>query len=228
MGRARACVIGDTMSSKLAPQISVSGHAERRLPADRVELSLSTSHGGPERKTVVAEAAAEHARLVARAQELVGIGAAASYSADALSTYTNSWRDERGAQVIEHRASVSVSVELTALDQVGALTTELAEGGVDPRLSWKLSDSSRTAVLRELRAEAVADARDTAGDYAAALGLSSLELVELRDTQFGGGGISPIGAPRFAMAADSAPTEVNVQDIAVSVDLEAHFSASAS
>ncbi|WP_125099624.1 SIMPL domain-containing protein [Leucobacter chromiireducens] len=212
------------MSTNPAPQISVSGHAERRLPADRVELALSTSHVGPERKAVVAAAAAEHARLVARAQELVASGVAESYRADALSTYTNSWRDEHGAQIVEHRASVSVSIELVALEQVGALTTELAEGGVDPRLSWKLGDESRTAVLRELRAEAVANARETAGDYAAALGVSELALVQLRDTQLGGGTF-PVGSPRFAMAADAAPTEVNVQDIAVSVDVEAHFTA---
>ncbi len=217
--------MGQTTSANPAPQILVSGHAERRLPADRVELALSTSHVGTERRAVVAEAAAQHARLVERAQQLVASGAAESFSADALSTYTNSWRDERGEQVVEHRASVSIAIELSALEQVGALTTELAETGVDPRLNWKLSDARRTSVLRELRAAAVADARTTAGDYAAAIGAAELALVQLRDAELGGGGIMPVGAPRFVMAADAPRVEVDVQDIVVSVDVEAHFTA---
>lgn len=206
-------------------EIVVTGSAERRLPADRAQLQLSASHAGPERQPVVARAGAIHERIVARAQELVASGIAESYTADAVSTYTNSWRDEHGTQIVEHRASVSVGVDLIALAEVGALTTEFAEAGIDPHVSWKLSDPARTAVLRELRAEAVADAHTAAADYALAIGKSSLELRELRDGSAGRGPV-PIGAPRFAMMADAgAPPEVTVHDISVNVEIEARFGA---
>ncbi|MBL3698165.1 SIMPL domain-containing protein [Leucobacter luti] len=207
-------------------EIVVTGSAERRLPADRAELQLSASSAGPERQAVIAAAGALHELIVARAQQLVGAGIAESYAAEAVSTYTNSWRDESGAQVVEHRASVSVSIELVELGQVGALTTEFSEAGVDPRVSWKLSEDAREAVLRELRADAVADARTAADDFAAALGTPVTEFRELRDASAGGGGgISPIGAPRFALADGAAPPEVTVHDISVRVEIQARFGA---
>lgn len=204
-------------------EIVVTGSAERRLPADRAQLQLSASHVGPERPTVVAEAGSVHERIVARAQQLVADGAAESYTAEAVSTYTNSWRDEHGSQIVEHRANVSVGIDLVALDQVGALTTEFAEAGIDANVSWKLSDPARDAVLRELRAEAVADARGAADDFAAALGEPLPTLRELRDSSVGRG-VHPIGAPRFAMMADAgvAP-EVTVHDIEVRVEIETRF-----
>ncbi|QYM75981.1 SIMPL domain-containing protein [Leucobacter luti] len=206
-------------------EIVVTGSSERRVPADRAQLQLSASNAGPERQRVVAGAGAVHERIVARAQELVASGVAESYTAEAVSTYTNSWRDEHGEQIVEHRASVSVGIELLALDEVGALTTEFAEAGIDPQVSWQLSAPARTAMLRDLRAEAVADAHTAAADYALAIGKSALELRELRDGSTGRGPV-PIGAPRFAMMADAgAPPEVTVHDILVSVDVEARFGA---
>ncbi|MBL3677878.1 DUF541 domain-containing protein [Leucobacter chromiireducens subsp. solipictus] len=204
-------------------EIIVTGAAERQLPADRAALQLSSSHAGPERAEVVAAAGARHAQLVERAQQLVADGSAESYTAEAVTTYTNSWRDEGGAQLVEHRANVSVGVELLALEAVGALTTEFAEAGTDANVSWKLSDPARQAVLRELRAAAVADAEAAAADYAAALGGPALSLREIRDTS-AGRGVAPIGAPRFAMMADAgAPPEVTVHDIGVRVEIDARF-----
>lgn len=206
-------------------EIVVTGSAEQRLPADRAELQLSASHAGPKRQPVVTAAGTVHAQLVSRAQTLVAAGAAESYTAEPVTTYTNSWRTETGVQVVEHRANVNVAIELTALDQVGALTTEFAEGGTDARVTWKLSDGARDAVLRELRAAAVADAQRAADDYAAALGRSVKELRELRDAR-AGRGVGPIGAPRFAMMADAGgPPEVTVHDIGVEVEIEARFEA---
>lgn len=206
-------------------EIVVTGSAERSLPADRAQLQLSTSNVGPQRPPVVAEAGAVHERIVARAQRLVAEGTAESYTAEAVTTYTSSWRDEHGTQFVEHRASVSVGIDLVALDQVGALTTEFAEAGIDANVSWKLSDPVRDAVLRELRAEAVADARAAADDFAAALGEPLSALRELRDSRVGRG-VNPIGAPRFAMMADAgAAPEVTVHDIEVRVEIETRFGA---
>ncbi len=213
------------MTEHAATEIVVTGSAERRLPADRADMQLTASNTGADRPAVVAAASAIHENIVARAQQLVAAGVAERYTAEAVTTYTNSWRDEAGAQVVEHRASVSVSVELLALDKVGLITTEFAESSVDAHVSWRLSDEARGTVLRAVRAEAVADARHAAADFASALGAGEPVLRELRDAG-AGRGVSPIGAPRFAMQADAgvAP-EVTVREIAVQVSIEARFEA---
>ena len=203
-------------------EIIVSGAAQIRLPADRAVVNVSVAANGPQREEVMRQAAAEHARLVARAVQLVDAGSAAHYVASPIDTYTNSWRDERGAQTTEHHAGVSVSIELSELGLVAELTFELAQSGADARVSWELSDAQRRDAMRALRAEAVADARRTAEDYAVALGDTvGVRLESLRDGQGGYGG--PIPIMRAAMAADKAAPEVTAREVEVSVTLEATF-----
>lgn len=210
-------------------EITVSGAAERRLPADRAMLLVSETFTSPEREAAYTHAAAAHARIVDRASRLVTEGEAERYAADPIATFSNSWRDERGETVVEHRATVNVTIELLALDRVGELTAELSIGGANPQVSWELSAEVRDAALRELRGEAVAAARAAAEDYAAALaagagrgGGSAVEIVSLRDTP---GGFSPLprAGVRFAKADAMQAPEVTVGEIAVRADVEAVF-----
>lgn len=203
-------------------EIVVSGAAQVRLPADRAVVDVSVAVNGPQRDEVMRQAAAEHARLVARAVQLVEAGSAASYSASPVDTYTSSWRDERGAQITEHHASVALAIELSEPGLVAELTFELAQSGADARVSWELSDAQRRDAARALRAEALADARRAADDYAAALGDGvGGRLLSLRDGQGGYGG--PIPVMRAAMMADKAAPEVTAREVEVSVQLEATF-----
>jgi len=201
-------------------EIIVTGAAERCIPADRALLGVSRSFVESQREAAVRRAAAEHERLVERAQELVAEGTAERYAANPIDTFSSGWRDERGQQIDEHHATVSVTIELVEPTLVGALTVEFAESGADARVSWELSPERRNAVLRELRAEAVADARRAAEDYAAALGASDAAIVSIRDGQGGPGGSVPLA--RAAMA-DKAPPEVSVREVEVGVRIEAVF-----
>lgn len=205
-------------------EITVTGAAERRLPANEAELAVDASASGPSRDEVLTRASEAHARLVARAKALVAESIATGYAADPLSTYSNSWRDERGRNIVEHQARASVRIVLRALDRVGELAAEFAEGGADARVSWMLDAETRRAVTRELRAEAVADARAAAEDYARALGAASVTVVRIQDGAEGR--YVPLGAARFAMAEAAAP-EVTVGEITVSVSVQGTFTTSA-
>lgn len=202
--------------------ITVIGAAEARVPADQASVHASASLRDADRETALHGANEAHAKLVARAKALVAEGAAIHYVADPVSTYSNSWRDERGENVVEHQANASVRIVLTALDRVGEVAAELTGGGADVRVEWELGSKLREEATRKLRSAAVQDARSAAGDFAEAIGATETTLVSLRDGHAGGGG-SPLGDARFAMAA--AAPEVTVGEITVSVRVVASFTA---
>lgn len=203
--------------------ITVIGAAEAQVPADQADVFASASFRDASRETALQGANAAHARLVERAKALVSEGVALQYIADPVSTYSNSWRDEQGANVVEHQAHANVRIVLTALDRVGDVAAELTDGGADVRVQWELGDALRSESTRNLRSAAVQDARTAAEDFAAAIGATTLTLLALSDGR-SSGGPSPVGDARFAMAAAAAP-EVTVGQIVVGVRVEATFTA---
>lgn len=203
--------------------ITVMGSAEARVPADQADIYASVSSHDAEREVALQAANAAHAGLVERAKQLVAEGAALEYVADPVSTYSNSWRDENGNNVVEHQAHANVRIVLSALDRVGEVAAELTGSGADVRVQWELSSGLREEWTRNLRSAAVNDARSAAEDFAAAITAPSLTLLSLRDGR-AGGSPSPVGEARFARSAAAAP-EVTVGQISVSVQVEASFSA---
>ncbi|MFF8818080.1 SIMPL domain-containing protein [Leucobacter sp. NPDC015123] len=203
--------------------ITVMGAAEARVPADQADIFASVSSRDASREIALQGANAAHAKLVERAKELVSAGSAIQYVADPVSTYSNSWRDEHGNNVVEHQAHASVQIVLSALDRVGEVAAELTESGADVRVQWELSSALRDEWTRNLRSAAVQDARTAAEDFSVAIGAPTLTLLTLRDGR-SGGGPSPLGDARFAMAA-AAPPEVTVGQISVNVQVEATFNA---
>lgn len=202
--------------------ITVTGAAEGRLPADRAMIHASASFRESTREVAVSAANAAHAALVARAKALVAAGEASRYDAAAVSTYSNSWRDENNERVVEHQANANVTIVLTALDRAGEVAAELTDSGADVRIDWELSTEARRDLTARLRGAAVEDARSAANDFAAAIGAASVELQSLSTTGRGG------GAPRMMatrMAMDSAAPEVTVHEITVTVEVEAQFTA---
>ncbi|MGO3148107.1 MAG: SIMPL domain-containing protein [Leucobacter sp.] len=203
-------------------EITVSGAAEARVPADRAEVTAGVSARGEAREQVLQEANDAHARLVERAQELVAEGRATEYIAYPVSSSSNTWPDEHGTTVAEHHAFVNVRIILGELDQVSEIAADLTKNGADVGVTWSLSNPLRNEQTRALRSAAVNEAREAAEDYAAAIGASSLHMVSLRDSGQRGS-VSPRGA-RLAMVADSAP-EVTTGEITVSAQIEATFTA---
>lgn len=204
-------------------EITVAGTAEASLPADLATIYANVSVQGPQREEVLRESYEAHAALIARAKQLVAEGAATGFVPGGVSTYSNSWRDERGEQVIEHRAQATLEVSVTALARVGELSAEFTESGADTRVAWMLLRETTERLTRSLRVEAVENARAAAADYAQTLGPSKLKILKIRDS-VGGGNPSPFGEARMAVAAAPTP-ELAVGEISVSVHIEAVFEA---
>lgn len=206
-------------------EITVSGSAEERVSANQAQIVASVSVNDASRVAALEQVAEIQARLVDRAKALVAAGSASKYASEAVSTYSNSWRDEQGKAAVEHHAQTSVRLLLTALDLVGELAAELTDMGANTQVNWELSQELRADLTRNLRSIAVGDARAAAQDYADAIGAGSIQIVSLRDGR-GGGSVRPMGMPmsdaRFAMAAP----EVTLGEVSVGVNVEVTFNVS--
>lgn len=206
-------------------EITVSGAAEERVAADQVQLVASVSVSNSAREAALEQVAAMQARLVDRAKSLVADGSASKYASEAVSTYSNSWRNEQGETTVEHHAQSTVRMLVTALDRVGELAAELTDMGANMQVNWELSQELRADLTRNLRSVAVGDARAAAQDYAEAIGAGSIHMVSLRDGRGGGAGPRPMAMSDARMAMASAP-EVTLGEVSVSVNLEATFNVS--
>lgn len=139
------------------------------------------------------------------------------------------WREEEESPAIVHRASVWLRAEFVDFDAlavwVGRSATE--DGCLVNGLSWQLRTESRRAVEREVRQDAVRDARVRAQDYADALDLGTLSVRSINDVGVGRdirlqSGFS--SGPEMASATYSAPElAFTPDDITVFAEVEAAF-----
>lgn len=199
-------------------EISVSGRAERLVPADEATMHLGYAVHGPERSAVVEQAFDRHRALTKLAQSLIDSGRIDSYTAEEPHTYSQ-WAEVKGDRVTEFFSRVSFALVVTKLDEVGPLITELTRDGYDASVDWELSDELRKNTERELRALAVQDAQVAAEDYCEAIGMSVLTLRSLRD----GSARGSVPLYARAMVGEADHIEVTVEDIHVSVSLDATY-----
>lgn len=204
-------------------KITVIGNAEARVPADLANIFVTHVEQGARRDEVLREANRAHAELVARAKELVDEGVASGYFPGGVSTYSHTWRDERGEPVVEHRAQATLRLFVNALDRVGEVAAELTERGADTNVTWELLNETCLSLMSGLRAQAVEDARAAAEDYAKASGASTVSIVSIRDNA-GSGTFASLGEARMAVQANQVP-ELMVGEITVSAQAEVEFDA---
>lgn len=205
-------------------EIVVQGSAESAVPADQAVVHASVSVSDASRDTAVSQAGEAHARLTHAAQELSAAGAATTYAAGAVTSYSNSWRDEHGSLISEHHAQAQVRVTVVALERVSEIAADLTALGADVTISWELNASHAHEVQRGLRNAAVENARQTAQDYAHALGASRIEATSLRDAQSGMTG--PVRSDALFARSASVVPEVTVGEITVTANVEMTFIAS--
>ena len=171
----------------MAPEIVTEGSGWHEQPADRAELQIGYAGTGRDRSAAVAALG----KRVAAAEPAFGLrGVTVLHRRLAVH---DQWR---GNRVVGCRATEDLTLRL---DDVGALEEVLAAVVASEPASlngpnWQLKDP--VAARRAAQANAVADARDRAEGYAAALGgrLGAL----LRLSEAAGGGMEPRA---FAMAA---------------------------
>lgn len=165
------------------PQIVTVGSGWHEQLADRAEIDLSFAANGKDRASAVrdlgravaaAEPALAHPRLVIRNRRL---------------WVANEWR---GRKPVGCRATEDISVvleDVAAVEEIlNALITAEPASLNGPR--WTLDDAA--AALREAQRKAVADARERADGYAAALGATLGPLLRLTEANEGGGVPGPM------------------------------------
>jgi uncharacterized protein YggE len=178
----------------MAPEIVTEGSGWYEQVADRAELQVGYAGTGRDRASAVAELG----KRVAAAEPAFGLrGVGVQHRRLAVH---DQWR---GHRVVGCRATEDITLRL---DDVGALDEVLAAvvAGEPATLNgpnWQLTDPA--AACRTAQARAVADARDRAEGYAAALAgrLGAL----LRLSEVAGGGMEPRAFAMAAMGREAAP-----------------------
>jgi uncharacterized protein len=178
----------------MAPEIVTEGSGWYEQVADRAELQVGYAGTGRDRSSAVAELG----KRVAAAEPAFGLrGVSVQHRRLAVH---DQWR---GHRVVGCRATEDITLRL---DDVGAVDEVLAAvvAGEPATLNgpnWQLTDPA--AARRTAQARAVADARDRAEGYAAALAgrLGAL----LRLSEVAGGGMEPRAFAMAAMGREAAP-----------------------
>ncbi|RIQ31177.1 SIMPL domain-containing protein [Jiangella rhizosphaerae] len=191
--------------------ITVAGTARRFLPAERGTVYLRATREARRSADVVPVVADLHARLSADAERHVTAGAATRWWADHLyvSTVQRYRRDSDVSETFQV-AAAGISVRFSDFGALSAWVTDVGsvDGVVVDGVEWELTRAHRTAVEREVRAEAVRDAQERADAYAAELGYATATATALYEP-----GLRPHTQPGFEgtrayrvvpLAADSA------------------------
>jgi len=181
----------------MAPEIVTEGSGWHEQPADRAELQIGYAGTGRDRSAAVAALG----KRVAAAEPAFGLrGVTVLHRRLAVH---DQWR---GNRVVGSRATEDLTLRLS---DVGALEEVLAAVVASEPASlngpnWQLKDP--VAARRAAQATAVADARDRAEGYAAALGgrLGAL----LRLSEAAGGGMEPRAFAMAAMAREASAPDV--------------------
>ena len=181
----------------MAPEIVTEGSGWHEQPADRAELQIGYAGNGRDRSAAVAALG----KRVAAAEPAFGVrGVTVLHRRLAVH---DQWR---GNRVVGSRATEDLTLRLS---DVGALEEVLAAVVASEPASlngpnWQLTDP--VAARRTAQANAVADARDRAEGYAAALGGRLGALLRLSEAT--GGDMEPRAFAVAAMAREASAPDV--------------------
>lgn len=212
--------------------ISVRGEAERRVAPELAAIHVSAATDGAERADVVSRATAAAAPLRERLEQLSGSGAVTTWSSGSVSIWSDRpWNADGRQLALVHHAAIEFTAVFSDIPALSEWADTLV-GDEAVRVShveWLLASETRAAVEREVAAAAVDVAVTRATAYAAALGRTSVEPIEVADVGLLGGGDPQPPRPSFAraamMSADSggAGFDLRPADIVVTAAVEGRF-----
>jgi uncharacterized protein len=181
------------------PLITVRGEAQLEGPPDRAGISVTVHATGAAAEAVRAELADASQRIRARVDSL---GAALAELRSTGLHLAPVFSGRAGTKITGYRGQVSAEVvvgDLDALSDVLHALGSLPQAQLDGPW-WSLRPDH--PLHREARLTAVADARRRAEDYAAAVGGTVGEVLEISDLEPGLGGPRPLRMAR-AMAGEA-------------------------
>lgn len=216
-------------------EITVRGSHHAKAAPERANVRARVVRDGPDPEQVIGDAAtiAERVRDAVTRLHDPEAGPVVTWSSDRMQTWSSRPWNQDGVQLpLVHHAQLGYDVEFSDFTVLGRWLSDIAvlDGVVVDGVEWALTDDHRDALLREVRAEAVADARAKAEVYAEALGLGRVTVLAVADAGMLGDGIHPVsggdGTPRgraYAMAASAPEVEFEPRPIRVTADVDARF-----
>lgn len=211
--------------------LAVHGSASRFLPAERgtVRLSLGLEHD--DRAVALRAVTALHERYVADAKSFVHGGGATWWGSDQVRVRAER-RYLKDSQV--HRTVQVAAAEVRVkFRDFGALSDWIdragsVEGVTIAGIEWTVTERLRTTVEREVRIEAVQDARRRAEAYASAIGgggvvLQTLWEPGLRPNASGADDGGGFAVRALASSGSFASIELRPDDIEIAAAVTADF-----
>jgi len=221
--------------------ITVQGTHTAWFDAERATVHISAAFDGPKRDDVFAratQAAADATALITPLNDPEK-GPITWWSSDRVNVWSDRpWSNDGKRLPLVFHATIGLQAKFNDFDALSRLIEQLAVmdgvnvGGID----WDLTDDRRTAVIADVRRDAIADAVQKAATYASASGLGAPAIIAVADPGMlgdgsSGGGIGPAPYERMAFkaqamdAAGGASLNLSPQQIQVSSNVDVRFSA---
>jgi uncharacterized protein YggE len=220
--------------------ITVQGTHTAWFDAERATVHVSAAFDGPKRDEVFARAtraAADVTALIIPLHDEAN-GPVTWWSSDRVTVWSERpWNNEGKRLPLVFHATIGIQAKFSDFDALSRVIEQAAlmDGVNVSDLDWDLTDDRRTAVIADVRRDAIADAVQKAATYASAAGLGSPAVIAVADPGMlgdggNGGGIGPAPYERMAFKAqamDAAGASLNLspQQIQVSASVDVRFSA---
>lgn len=208
------------VTSNPSPVVTVRGEAQAEVAPDLATFSFTVHAAGdsPERtRSELADASGRVARLVGE------FGAAVERSSSSGLHLAPVFNRKSATKITGYRGTWSTQVVLNDFTALSDLVLRLATV-VDSQVDgpwWSLRPDN--PMHRQVRLDAIADARVRADDYAAAFGSRVVDLVEVSDLESYGGGRPMFAMRAGSMAADESPFEFEPEQQTVSGQVTVRF-----
>lgn len=140
------------------------------------------------------------------------------------------WNQDGKQLPLVHHASQSITAKFSDFEELSKwLTAAVGITGVTvTNTEWTLTEKVRMELTRQVRAKAVQNARDKAQEYADALELGPVRVIEIADSGMLGEGLQPetgqVVAYARGMAADAGGgVQLVPEDVSVEASVDARF-----
>ena len=159
--------------------ITVQGSSSTKHPAERASVGIAVSHDGPARDAVFAETTKVSEAITTALKGLhdPASGPVVAWSSDRVSVWSDRpWNNEGVQLPLVYHATIAVRATFSDFDALARWVEAVAttSGVTVGSIEWELLDTTRDALLEQVRTEAVQDAAAKALVYARAAGLAQI------------------------------------------------------
>lgn len=213
-------------------RITVRGEFVAHLPPERATVQLNVALEGPAPAPVYNAVGASSEQVSAGITALHGPdGPVTWFVSDSVRTWAaRPWNQDGRQLPIVHHASVAVQVKFNDFEAMSiwlGSVVEIEGVGIEG-LDWTLTEMKQREATRQVRSEAVRNAREKAQEYADALDLGPVHVLEIADAGMLGANLYT-SSDNVAMAyarggtANGPEIEFIGEDIPVATSIDARF-----